>query len=418
LQLISDKTSGTAISITGVSSSNYGVVFNYENPKEVLATGGGDIVITGTAGGNYGLFFQNTDVLSTVGTITANGGTRGITTPSGMRLASRSGTANVLLIGDTFNFGGATPVLTSGTVKVQPFGTSFSSAQTFTNATYGSAVSELTLGKPGNTADITIGSAVNVAGPVSVYGGNITVNNSLTSTASSADILLKATGNITSISDVNYTTNAGDITFWSDSDGSGAGYIYVYDRNIIDSRTSANRTSSLISTASGGGTITLGGGSASTTLASGTVVPTGYAVDNSGAAPAGVALGYHNVSHNSGTALYSGGGDITVRGKSTGSWSGDSTGIKAIEGLTMDAGTTGDITLDGAGGNAGATYSSGIYLNYLGSAPTVGALLIDRCGHSGHQQARRYLDWQHHQVGVVGLNWHWLYHVNGQRCQP
>jgi hypothetical protein len=230
----------------------------------------------------------------------------------------------LILRGNSYALSGTTTLTTLGKLTLESTGTVFSSAVSLPSTfNIDAGVTGLTIGKTTNDKDITLNKATSINGPIAIYGGNITVSQyaNLTSTAAGKGIMLKATGNITSNSDVNYTTNAGDITFWSDSDGSGAGYIYVYDRNIIDSRTNANRTSSLISTASGGGTITLGGGNTSTTLASGTVVPTGYAVENSGAAPGGVALGYFNISHASGTSLYSGGGDITVRGKSTGAWS-------------------------------------------------------------------------------------------------
>jgi len=180
---------------------------------------------------------------------------------------------------------------------------------------------------------------------------------------------------------------------WSDSDGSGSGYIYIYDRAKFDTRTNSDRTSSLISTASGGGSITLGGGSASTTLASGTVVPSSYAIETTSTAPGGVTFGYFaSGGHNSGITFYSGGGNITVRGKSTSVWSSSSDGIAAIEGLTMDAGSTGNITLDGQGGSASASYSSGIYLDYWGSGATVGTLFktkerqhhVHRLGYFSH----------------------------------
>ena len=44
----SAKTSGTAIQITGVSTSGKGVSFNYLNPKEILSLGGGQIIVNGT----------------------------------------------------------------------------------------------------------------------------------------------------------------------------------------------------------------------------------------------------------------------------------------------------------------------------------------------------------------------------------
>jgi len=212
-----------------------------------------------------------------------------------------------------------------------------------------------------------VNTAITANGPINLYGGDVYISQSMTSTAAGADILVRSTGNITSTSDLTHSTNAGDITFWGDSDGSGGGYIYINDRNTIDTRTSANRTSALTSTASGGGTITFGGGTGSTTLASGTVVPTGYAADNTGALPGGVTLGYFNGGHDSGNKFYSGGGDIVLRGKSTTVWNGDTSGIASLEGLNIDAGSNGNITLDGVGGPSGSTYTAGIFLGYWGS---------------------------------------------------
>ena len=53
----SAKTSGTAIQITGFSTSGKGVSFNYLNPKEILSLGGGQIIVNRTGGGvgNYGV---------------------------------------------------------------------------------------------------------------------------------------------------------------------------------------------------------------------------------------------------------------------------------------------------------------------------------------------------------------------------
>lgn len=63
--------------------------------------------------------------------------------------------------------------------------TSFSSALTYplTNVMLASRVGGLTIGNTNNTADITIGNATSIAGPITVYGGNISVNAGLTSTA-------------------------------------------------------------------------------------------------------------------------------------------------------------------------------------------------------------------------------------------
>ena len=55
LSMVSSKTSGTAIQLTGSSSGGVGVSFNYLNPKEVLSLGGGQVAINGTEWGATGL---------------------------------------------------------------------------------------------------------------------------------------------------------------------------------------------------------------------------------------------------------------------------------------------------------------------------------------------------------------------------
>ena len=61
LIMSSAKTSGTAIQLTGTSSSGHGISFNHLNPKEILSLGGGQIQITGTGGGTHGISLQNQD---------------------------------------------------------------------------------------------------------------------------------------------------------------------------------------------------------------------------------------------------------------------------------------------------------------------------------------------------------------------
>lgn len=195
LVLISDKATGDAIKITGTSNNDYGVVFNYLNPKEILATGGGNISITGTAGGNYGVFLQNQDILATGGTITLDGGSRGIlSTQYGARFGARSGTtittssANVVLAGDVLAFdnlasGFTNTVTTAGTLAVQPSTISFASALAWPipRFTVGSGITGMTLGKSTNVSNVTISSSQSIAGPITIYGGTITLNQNISS---------------------------------------------------------------------------------------------------------------------------------------------------------------------------------------------------------------------------------------------
>jgi autotransporter-associated beta strand protein len=73
-------------------------------------------------------------------------------------------------------------VKTTGAVTYESTTTSFSAAQTFpANANYilAESASSLTIGKTGNTANITIGSAQTVAGPVTIFGGTVALTGAI-----------------------------------------------------------------------------------------------------------------------------------------------------------------------------------------------------------------------------------------------
>jgi hypothetical protein len=196
IEFVSDKSTGNAVEVTGSSNASYGVVFNYENPKEVLATGGGAITITGIGGGGLqGIFFQNTDILSTSGEITMNGGSNGIrVASSGVRIGSRlstaitSSTSNVKWTTNSIDLinlssGFSNNFSTSGNVTIEPFSNSFTNAISYpiTNLSVANTVSGLTLGKSTNTTNITFGSTTTIAGPITAFGGTIAINENIAS---------------------------------------------------------------------------------------------------------------------------------------------------------------------------------------------------------------------------------------------
>ncbi|HEY7885082.1 MAG TPA: filamentous hemagglutinin N-terminal domain-containing protein, partial [Cellvibrionaceae bacterium] len=358
LQTISGSGARSIMQATGtggITILTKGVTGNSYNSTVDLLAASGDILIS--AEGGTGLNF--------VGTIGQKTGTD-----------VTSSSSNVTLRANAITVPTGTEVQTTGTLVVEPFGTSFTSALTWplSNLTLGSGITGLTLGKEGNTANITINSAQTIAGLISVYGGNITVDNSLTSTAVDADILLKASAGIVN-NGFAIISNAGDITLWSNSTSTtGApttGGVYLKDNSTLDSRTNTDRMATDISTATGGGTITLGGGSASTTLASGTVVPTGYAQNISGTSN-GIGLGTDTrQGHNSNIKLYSGGGDISVRGQNTvAGGSNYKFGVQTYGGVTIDAGTDGNLTIDGL--STGNVNPNGVELGSWAAGSTAG----------------------------------------------
>ena len=333
--------SAPAISLTGTAGSTggNGVQANVSS-FQAIGTGGITIVGAATNAGNYGVIASGStmDLLSASGAISVNGGNHAIEYVGtvGQKASTNvtSSTSSATFTSDIVQFTAASSVATGGTFTVQPNAASFSSALTTTNLSVGSSVSGLTLGKSGNTADITVPNAFSLAGPISVYGGNLNINAALTSTLAGAGILLKASGNIIDATGITLTTNGGAITYWADSDASGAGFILLNDNSTLDSRTNSDRSLTNTTTASGGGAITLSGGADPTT---------GYAVSNGTANRGGINFGDETVDHTNNNTIYSGGGAILMRGQDLGT----SMGIQWTNAATVNAGSTGTIALTG-----------------------------------------------------------------------
>ena len=136
--------------------------------------------------------------------------------------------------------------------------------------------------------------------------------------------LLKVKVKLRQLGSRNLQTNNGDITFWADSDGNGEGNIILADDNTINS--ASGRTGD---TDSSGGNITFGGGNNSG------VIPNGNAVSSN---LPGVKLGTTTAND---TQIYSGGGNISIKGESTATSLGDDrdeAGIYQWGKMTMKSG--------------------------------------------------------------------------------
>ncbi len=365
------KTVNGNIRFTGNGSgatNNFGVLLNANVTVE--AVGSGAISMTANAGtsasGYYGLAATNAKILAASGAInlvdtTTAGGTgyllRFINSSIGSAAGSdvTSSSSNILLQGDSVNQSAPSNAInTSGTFTLQSNGASFAQAM---NDPLGlmplaSTVSGLTLGRTTNTADITLTSAVNIAGPISVYGANINANGNLTTTASTAPILLKATGNITQAASTTVKTNGGAITYNSRStDQVEGGGIQIGANDVIDSRTAADRTANTDTT--GGGAILLSGGSNAAT---------GFAQNQSN----------FGVSFEVGATVRSGSGNITARGQVTReSGTGNNYGVQVKDGVSMNAGTSGDITITGIASGSSANGMGGVWVNPGNYAPAL-----------------------------------------------
>ncbi|MBU3564166.1 autotransporter-associated beta strand repeat-containing protein, partial [Polynucleobacter sp. Tro8-14-1] len=344
LYIESSKTSGTAISIAGVTTTanNYGVVFDFTDNKYLEATGGGGISVNGAGTGTlYGIFSPGVNYLSSGGPIVINGGTKGIYFNSVANTIGQlagtnvtSSTANVTITGDVINLGIGTTVNTSGNVSILSNATSFASALSTANLALSTSVASLTVGNTGNTQDITIASAANIAGPISIYGGNISLNANLTSTGSTSEILVKGVGTITGAANLLYQTNNGSLVFWSNSNGGTAGGIAFGNTSTF------NTANGNTSQTTGGGALTMGGGTSTGADAAGNTIPTGAALS---ATTTGISLGT-NTNGLTLTTIYTGGGNISINGTSTSSGGVD--GVVFAQDSKVNAGS-GSINITG-----------------------------------------------------------------------
>ncbi|WP_215299723.1 autotransporter-associated beta strand repeat-containing protein, partial [Polynucleobacter sp. AP-Nino-20-G2] len=83
-----------------------------------------------------------------------------------------------------------------GTLAIESTSTSFTSAFSTSGWVFNSNLGGLTLGKDGNTKDITIAAATSIAGPINIYGGAIAINAALAAIGTNT-ITLKGSGDVT-----------------------------------------------------------------------------------------------------------------------------------------------------------------------------------------------------------------------------
>ncbi|MFM2227839.1 MAG: hypothetical protein RL664_1182 [Bacteroidota bacterium] len=371
--ITSSNTSSSAITVTGTTSST-GAVAGYQGSATFVAdAAGGGITISGRTAntGTYaGIEASALYAYALSGPITliANGGT-GLRTGGVLGKGTLpSSSSNITLRSNSFSLHNAETIQTTGTLTVEPLGTSFASALTFpmTNLTVPNTLTGLTVGKSGNTADITLSVAQTVAGAISVFGGTITQSAAYSTTVTSGHISFLGAGNI--LMNANISTSGGSLIVWSDRDGNADG-----------------RVSFPSSVTTNGGHIYVGGGSSSETV-SGLTVPTGYSA-SSNASFNGIALFSTTVNSGGGairmkgtvnavdgsnagiqvhgsTSISSGAGALSLFGQRTGNphmsaglFIGTTIDLSTSTGNVSISSTTGDIYLEGTSASITSGYS-------------------------------------------------------------
>ena len=211
LSLSSASTQTNAISLTGTSLSN--TTANQYGQNGIYVGGVTTIAATGQGGGinvtAVGIYDSDMSLIGG-GTILANSGPILIQGHAGSKLSlggvaigaagGSTSSSDISILGDAIRTGAT--INTTGNVLVAPISATYPAAfstapLTFANTstTPGTGYASVTIGKSGNTASMTVGSAITSAGPITVYGGAVAVNSALN--AANSTVTLAGSGAVT-----------------------------------------------------------------------------------------------------------------------------------------------------------------------------------------------------------------------------
>jgi hypothetical protein len=249
---------------------------------------------------------------------------------------------------------GSIAVQTTGTLTIQPTGTAFTYMRagndgagailTFDNDwNFGTTLGGFVYGKTTNTSALTFSNTLATTGPITIYAGNITHNTAFSTTSASGHISLLSKSHIVNSSATTITTQGGNVLFASNVD------------NATDGESTTNgyiQLRSGITINSNGGNITFGGGNTS---------GTDYALGSSNEAYT------EGIRFDAVIALNSGGGNISLRGKSYAMgvqtiWGASGVGFYFFSAATgtINSGI-GTITIDGYSQTNTSSYAAGFY---------------------------------------------------------
>jgi hypothetical protein len=238
------------LTTTSNGSVSFGSTTNGAQTLSITTNGTGDVTFTDDVGGSAGLngltistndfnavdlkvggtiSITNTGTSSEITGVIANDDTAAVFTKAGSGTLTLSGTNTytgvttisngILILENDILSLPSSSYTGSGTLIIQSSSGSFSSGITLTSSKINSSIGNLTLGKSGNTASITISGDLEVVGNLTIYGPSI-LNGDITTGGNQS-----YTGNTTiyatdvNISSVGSSSAGGDITFTGNIDG-------------------------------------------------------------------------------------------------------------------------------------------------------------------------------------------------------
>jgi hypothetical protein len=279
-------------------------------------TWNGLTVGNGAAGGGL----ANVHAVDTQGTWTTNGGSiwlaGNVGTGAGYDLAIANGAlqvfnvgaGSVTLLGD-YQYISTTSVTSTGTLTIAPYGNSFTdgsgvtrpftwSGTGTTNFAGTGSIANMTINNIANltglvignsssntNANVTVSNAIGIAGPIGIYGGNITVNAGLTTTGGANNTVTLIASDSIKLSSSTVTTSGAAVLVSSNRDGVNGGAISMLNSTISTS----------------GGSITLGGGTDGSSYAEGSA--------------SSIQDPFYRGIWLSGSTLNAGSGNISLKGK-------------------------------------------------------------------------------------------------------
>jgi filamentous hemagglutinin family protein len=303
------------ISITGDTNKMWGVLMlaNSAAPLTIQSVGSGSVSIDGTStDADYGIGVAHTRILASSGDINLSSPASALyRLDSGIVLGKLTGSAvtssasDVTLTFDKYILSsGDVSVDTAGTVQVLSNGASFSSALDSSGLSLASTVTGFTVGKSSNTSNVTLGSVIDIDGPLTIYGGDIAISQNIDTTggAASGDVLMKSSGDMSLAASKSITTTGGDVILWANTDGqTSLGSVLLRDQSTVSTS---------------GGHIWIGGSASNggSTNWNGLTVGDGYAVSGLSITPVAGGAFYSGV-YLENADLLSGGGDILISAK-------------------------------------------------------------------------------------------------------